>query len=125
MRILFDLHLDRDVRVTFSPTERIRRLRGGAAPLPLKDDTESATRGLDLLLIPSFWELFSGETPADDESLRVGRVAILFTDLRGSTAMYQERDDPRAYHLVRDHFAILGECIDRNRGSLVKPSATR
>lgn len=117
----FDLHLDRDVRVTFSATERIRRLRGrGGVPLPLKDDTEPATRGLDLLLIPSFWELFSGDAPADDESLRVGRVAILFTDLRGSTAMYQEHGDPRAYHLVRDHFAILGECIDRNRGSLVK-----
>ena len=117
----FDLHLDRDVRVTFSATESIRRLRvGEGVPLPLKDDTETVTRGLDLLLIPSFWELFSGDAPADDESLRVGRVAILFTDLRGSTAMYQERGDPRAYHLVRDHFAILGECIDRQRGSLVK-----
>ena len=117
----FDLHLDRDVRVTFSATESIRRLRGGeGAPLPLKDDAEHATRGLDLLLIPSFWELFSGDAPADDESLRVGRVAILFTDLRGSTAMYAERGDPRAYRLVRDHFAILGERIDRNRGSLVK-----
>lgn len=117
----FDLHLDRDVRVTFSATESIRRLRvGGVAPLPVKDDTEPATRGLDLLLIPSFWELFSGDAPADDESLRVGRVAILFTDLRGSTAMYVERGDPRAYHLVRDHFAILGERIDRNRGSLIK-----
>lgn len=117
----FDLHLDRDVRVTFSATESIRRLRGGeAVPLPVKDEPEPATRGLDLLLIPSFWELFSGDAPADDESLRIGRVAILFTDLRGSTAMYQERGDPRAYHLVRDHFAILGECIDRHRGSLVK-----
>ena len=66
----FDLHLDRDVRVTFSATESVRRLRGGgSAPLPLEGDTEPATRGLDLLLIPSFWELFSGEAPADDESL--------------------------------------------------------
>ena len=117
----FDLHLDRDVRVTFSATESIRRLRGGGSePLPLEDDAGPATRGLDLLLVPAFWELFSGEAPADDESLRVGRVAILFTDLRGSTAIYQERGDPRAYRLVRDHFAILGECIDRHRGSLVK-----
>jgi class 3 adenylate cyclase len=117
----FDLHLDRDVRVTFSAAESVRRLRGGAgAVAPPEDDAEAATRGLDLLLIPAFWELFSGEAPAADESLRVGRVAILFTDLRGSTAMYQEHGDPRAYHLVRDHFDILGECIDRHRGSLVK-----
>jgi class 3 adenylate cyclase len=117
----FDLHLDRDVRVTFSASQRVRRLRGGSgAPTPLEDDTEPATRGLDLLLIPSFWELFSGDAPSDDESLRVGRVAVLFTDLRGSTALYEERGDPRAYHLVREHFAILGERIDRNGGALVK-----
>jgi class 3 adenylate cyclase len=117
----FDLHLDRDVRVTFSATQRVRRLRrGSGAPSPLEGDTEPATRGLDLLLVPPFWELFSGEAPADDESLRVGRVAILFTDLRGSTALYEERGDPRAYHLVRDHFAILSERIERNRGALVK-----
>ncbi|MBD0371807.1 MAG: adenylate/guanylate cyclase domain-containing protein [Pyrinomonadaceae bacterium] len=117
----FDLHLDRDVRVTFSATESIRRLRGsGGVPQALEGDSEAQTRGLDLLLIPSFWELFSGEAPADDESLHIGRVTILFTDLRGSTAMYQERGDPRAYHMVREHFAILGRCIDRNHGSLVK-----
>src|SRR5260370_4508765 len=34
--------------------------------------------------------------------------------------MYAERGDPRAYRLVRDHFAILAEAIDRNNGALVK-----
>lgn len=117
----FDLHLDRDVRVTFSATEALRRGRGGeSVPAPAESDGEAATRGLDLLLVPAFWELFSGDAPAADESLRIGRVAILFTDLKGSTAMYAERGDPRAYRLVRDHFAILGECLERNRGSLVK-----
>jgi len=117
----FDLHLDRDVRVTFSASERLRRARGGEEVLPTADgEAELTTRGLDLLLIPAFWELFSGEAPAADESLRIGRVAILFTDLRGSTAMYAERGDPRAYRLVRDHFAILAEAINRNNGALVK-----
>ncbi|MCA1604969.1 MAG: adenylate/guanylate cyclase domain-containing protein, partial [Acidobacteria bacterium] len=116
----FDLHLDRDVRVTFSATEALRRVRGGeVVPTPPEGD-QTLTRGLDLLLVPAFWELFSGDAPASDESLRIGRVAILFTDLKGSTSMYAERGDPRAYTLVRDHFSILGECIDRNRGSLVK-----
>jgi len=115
----FDLHLDRDVRVTFSATERIRQERGGdAAPLPLNDDIHAPTRGLDLLLAPAFRELFSGQAP--DESLRIGRVAILFTDLQGSTAMYAERGDPRAYRLVRDHFAILNEAIERNQGALIE-----
>ena len=117
----FDLHLDRDVRVTFSASERLRRERGDeAVSLPVDGDVELATRGLDLLLVPAFWELFAGEAPAADESLRIGRVAILFTDLRGSTAMYAERGDPHAYRLVRDHFAILADAIDRNNGALVK-----
>jgi class 3 adenylate cyclase len=116
----FDLHLDRDVRVTFSATEPVRRDRGGELiPMPPAGD-QTPTRGLDLLLVPAFRELFSGDAPASDESLRIGRVAILFTDLKGSTAIYAERGDPRAYTLVRDHFAILGECVGRNRGSVVK-----
>jgi hypothetical protein len=59
----FDLHLDRDVRVTFSATTSLRRERGGAAAVPLEETVESATRGLDLLLVPAFWELFSGASP--------------------------------------------------------------
>ncbi|HEX8141592.1 MAG TPA: adenylate/guanylate cyclase domain-containing protein [Pyrinomonadaceae bacterium] len=121
----FELHLDRDVRVTFSASERLRRERGGgessaAEPMRLTDESVPATRGLDLLLVPAFRELFSGEAPATDESLRIKRVAILFTDLKGSTAMYAERGDPLAYRLVRDHFAILAEAIDRNRGAFIK-----
>jgi class 3 adenylate cyclase len=117
----FQLDLDQNVRVTFSASNRLRREYSGASePHPLTDDTEMPTRGLDLLLVPAFWELFAGEAPAPDESLRIGRVALLFTDLRGSTAMYAERGDPLAYRLVRDHFAIIGEVIDRNRGALIK-----
>ncbi len=116
----FDLHLDRDVRVTFSATERMQRERGGETVTMPQEDDQVPTRGLDLLLVPAFWELFSGDAPAVDESLSIARVAILFTDLKGSTAMYAERGDPRAYRLVRDHFAILGEAIDRNNGALVK-----
>ena len=116
----FDLHLDRDVRVTFSASERVRRERGQGEQVRLEDESAPVTRGLDLLLVPAFRELFSGEAPAADESLRIGRVALLFTDLRGSTAMYAERGDPLAYRLVRDHFAILAEAIERNRGAFIK-----
>src|SRR5919206_83607 len=43
----FDVHLDRNVHVTFSATKRARReFIGANEPLPLKDETEPATRGL-------------------------------------------------------------------------------
>ncbi|MCA1600967.1 MAG: hypothetical protein LC776_04765 [Acidobacteria bacterium] len=82
------------------------------------------TRGLDLLLVPAFSELFSGDAPGSDESLRIGRVALLFTDLKGSTAMYAERGGPRAYRLVRDHFAILVNASTATTVHLLRRSET-
>lgn len=117
---VFDLHLDKDVRVTFSASEQIRRIRGNSSPPVLKTEEQLPTSGLDLLLVPSFRKLFSNEAPALNESLRIGRVAILFTDLRGSTAIYATRGDPRAYKMVREHFDILTVAIENNRGALVK-----
>ncbi|MDQ3755212.1 MAG: adenylate/guanylate cyclase domain-containing protein [Acidobacteriota bacterium] len=116
----FDLHLDRDVRVTFSATVGARGTRDTVEAARPAADSFAPTRGLDLLLVPAFRELFGGDAPAPDESLRIGRVAILFTDLRGSTAMYAACGDPRAYQLVRDHFAVLAEEIAARRGTLVK-----
>lgn len=119
---IFDLHLDRDVHVTFSASESLRRTRGGSKSVssPLELAGQTPTNGLDLLLSPMFRKLFSGEAPALDESLRIGRVVILFTDLRGSTAIYAERGDPRAFKMVREHFDILMRAIERNGGVLIK-----
>ena len=117
----FEPHLDRDIHVTFSASERLRRERGGEAILiPSGGPEFAATRGLDLLLVPSFHKFFSGETPSLNESLRISYVTILFTDLRGSTAMYAERGDPRAYNIVREHFDIVMGAIERNRGVFIK-----
>lgn len=117
----FETHLDRDVRVTFSASESFRRLRSDSPVLmPLESARHAPTRGLDLLLIPSFHKLFSGEAPPLNESLKISRVTILFTDLRGSTAMYAERGDPKAYRMVREHFDILREAIERHRGVFIK-----
>jgi len=44
----------------------------------------------------------------------------MFTDLRGSTAMYVRQGDPKAYSRVRDHFEVLFEAANRNRGITVK-----
>jgi len=55
----FDLHLDRDVRVTFSATESLRRTRGDKSiSLPIESDDHTPTRGLDLLLAPAFENFF-------------------------------------------------------------------
>ncbi|HVY70650.1 MAG TPA: adenylate/guanylate cyclase domain-containing protein, partial [Verrucomicrobiae bacterium] len=43
-----------------------------------------------------------------------------FTDLRGSTAMYNGIGDAPAYNLVRNHFQVLMDVVREHRGAIVK-----
>ncbi|HWD20656.1 MAG TPA: DUF5939 domain-containing protein [Verrucomicrobiae bacterium] len=67
-----------------------------------------------------FHDLFSSEVISPTEQVIVGSQVILFTDLRGSTAMYSGLGDAPAYVLVRNHFAVLTEAIGAHRGRIVK-----
>ena len=44
----------------------------------------------------------------------------MFTDLKGSTALYDRLGDPAAYALVREHYAVLGKAVRENDGAIVK-----
>ncbi len=76
--------------------------------------------GARLLSHQTFRELFGAETIHADEGLAVKRLTLLFTDLRGSTALYDRIGDIKAFELVRTHFGYLRECIADNEGALVK-----
>jgi class 3 adenylate cyclase len=76
--------------------------------------------GAELLSNQTFLDLFDTETIVAGEGLAVKRLALLFTDLRGSTALYERIGDMKAFDLVRQHFGYLRECIRRNSGALVK-----
>ena len=52
--------------------------------------------------------------------IAIDNVTLMFTDLAGSTALYERIGDGRAYHLVRDHFAFLADAVRRHDGTLVK-----
>jgi class 3 adenylate cyclase len=52
--------------------------------------------------------------------LKVSHVAILFSDLVGSTALYSSIGDAAAFRLVDDHFDLLREIIGRHDGVVVK-----
>ena len=67
-----------------------------------------------------FRDLFAAEVVAPGEQIVVGEQALLFTDLRGSTAMYHELGDARAYVQVRKHFGVLSDAIRENHGGIVK-----
>ncbi len=67
-----------------------------------------------------FRDLFAREVISPDEEITVGSQVVLFTDLRGSTAMYSSIGDAPAYALVRDHFKILHDVVAAQHGSVVK-----
>ena len=54
------------------------------------------------------------------DHVEIDYVAIMFTDLKGSTALYEKIGDPEAYVLVREHFAVLGAAVRQHNGVVVK-----
>jgi class 3 adenylate cyclase len=67
-----------------------------------------------------FRDLFAREVISPVEQVTVGFQVVLFTDLRGSTAIYTDIGDAPAYALVRDHFKILHDVVAKNHGGVVK-----
>jgi class 3 adenylate cyclase len=111
--------LDQNVAITFSLNEG---LAVGGLPEPparamLSDDD---TRAVELFTLHAFRELFPDDVLPTDESLRVADISVMFTDIRGSTQLYERLGDSRAYRLVRDHFAVLFDVVEEQRGAVVK-----
>jgi class 3 adenylate cyclase len=47
-------------------------------------------------------------------------VALLFSDLQGSTALYERVGDAAAFNMVREHFALLASIVRDHDGAVVK-----
>ena len=76
--------------------------------------------GAELLSNQTFLDLFADETIVAGEGLAVRLLALLFTDLKASTELYERIGDLKAFDLVRLHFDYLRESIAANSGALVK-----
>ena len=73
-----------------------------------------------LLARQTFRRLFRSERVDEKEGLGIRQVTLLFTDLKGSTAMYERLGDLNAYALVREHFALLAATVQEHSGAIVK-----
>ena len=76
--------------------------------------------GARMLSTQTFLDLFASETIVAAEGLSVKRIALLFTDLKASTALYDRIGDMKAFDLVRMHFGHLRDSISANSGAFVK-----
>ncbi|MGY4400799.1 adenylate/guanylate cyclase domain-containing protein [Bradyrhizobium sp. USDA 3315] len=81
---------------------------------------EPYVSGAMLLTRQTFRKLFRSERVDEEEGLGVRQVTLLFTDLKGSTALYEHLGDLNAYALVREHFALLDAVAQRHAGAIVK-----
>jgi len=70
--------------------------------------------------MPAFRRLCPEQLLRPGDDVEIGRVAIVFTDLQGSTKLYDDLGDATAYRLVRDHFAFLSEQVQHHNGFIVK-----
>jgi len=73
-----------------------------------------------LIARQTFRRLFRSERVDEREGLGIRQVTFLFTDLKGSTALYEKLGDLNAYALVREHFALLELTAQQHGGAVVK-----
>ncbi|HJX25082.1 MAG TPA: adenylate/guanylate cyclase domain-containing protein [Chthoniobacterales bacterium] len=73
-----------------------------------------------LLSNQTFRDIYRTDTLAVDQRLKITSLTFLFTDLKGSTALYEEVGDLVAFDLVRAHFRLLNEIVAAEGGAVVK-----
>ena len=81
---------------------------------------EDALTAHRVTTMQAFRDLFAGDVLRPGDEVAIAQIALLFTDLSGSTALYERIGDAAAYRLVREHFAFLARTIRAHDGAIVK-----
>ncbi|MGO9311021.1 MAG: DUF5939 domain-containing protein [Spirochaetia bacterium] len=70
--------------------------------------------------LQDFRDLFSSEMLSLNETFSIENLGFLFTDLKGSTEMYERLGDAQAFALVKEHFYIMERLVREHSGAIVK-----
>lgn len=100
--------------------ENAERLRASVQCTPLLASSREWLSGRRLLTAQAFHELFRAESIPLAGGMQVKGLSVLFTDLQGSTELYQRIGDLRAFESVRAHFSELTDCVAASGGAVVK-----
>ena len=73
-----------------------------------------------MLTNQTFRDVYKADNLSIDQRLKITSLTFLFTDLKGSTALYERVGDLAAFDLVRAHFHALLEIISSEKGAVVK-----
>jgi class 3 adenylate cyclase len=73
-----------------------------------------------LLTNQVFCDIYRTSTLDVDQRLKITSLTFLFTDLKGSTELYERVGDLVAFDLVRAHFRVLQQIVALEGGAIVK-----
>ncbi|MES2974759.1 MAG: adenylate/guanylate cyclase domain-containing protein [Pseudomonadota bacterium] len=73
-----------------------------------------------LLTNQIFRDIYRTDTLDIDQRLKITSLTFMFTDLKGSTGLYERVGDLVAYDMVRAHFHVLNEVVAAEAGAVVK-----
>ena len=76
--------------------------------------------GKKLLTSQTFRDLFESDRVVTTDGIGIKDITFVFTDLKGSTALYERIGDLKAFSLVRQHFDYLRKAINQCHGAIVK-----
>jgi len=73
-----------------------------------------------LLTNQVFRDIYGTDTIDVEQRLKITSLTFLFTDLKGSTELYERVGDLVAFDLVKAHFRVLNEIVASEAGAVVK-----
>jgi class 3 adenylate cyclase len=73
-----------------------------------------------LLTNQVFRDVYGANTIDAEQRLKITSLTFLFTDLKGSTELYERVGDLAAFDMVRAHFRLLNEIVAAEAGAVVK-----
>jgi class 3 adenylate cyclase len=112
LRILFENRTDvRTLPSVWVADEQLHELLGKRRPF---------LTAKQLLTNQTFRDLYRTETLDVDQRLKITSLTFLFTDLKGSTELYDRVGDLVAYDLVKAHFRAVQEIVTSEGGAVVK-----
>jgi len=103
-------------------TLSLRNHTSGAVLAVIEDAawTADATTAAEVTALQEFCDLFSSEVLAPGQQHAIRHIALLFSDLKGSTQLYEGIGDAAAYSRVNRHFDFIRQAVVRLDGSIVK-----
>ena len=90
-------------------------------PAPTERSQEYGSRIIEAMVTnQTFRDIYRTDTMDVDQRLKITSLTFLFTDLKGSTELYDRVGDLVAFDLVRSHFRVLQEIVALEGGAIVK-----